>query len=309
MLPAEPVTATQERHHIPQVVDVVAAQCEQQVVLLDPDRDVEPRLGDAGVDRAHIGGRWHRLLQDEPAVVGGQARNERVEHPAREPVEVRQAVGDEREHALGRERVHLLDPVQRVGELALIVLRWGGAEPGRREQRVDRRERDHDAIDGQGRGRERGQVELGIRQDRGRGLGAVPVRRVDGEPHRHRGEMPHPLQPGERGGEAAPSEQELAAGHVEPGCAGAGIGLRVGVGLVPGPGPIRWHMVCRRSVPAAGFARGGVLRLEPVPGGLTDVPPGVVPAFTVGSPLGTSAFLAAPVFRTRGLDHDGLQEA
>jgi hypothetical protein len=52
-----------------------------------------------------------------------------------------------------------------------------------------------------------------------------------------------------------------------------------------------------------------VLRLEPFPGGLAGGLPGIVPAITLGGALGTSAFLAAPVFIASGMNHDGLQEA
>ena len=148
-------------------------------------------------------------------LVAGQPRHQGAERGAGEPGEVRQAVGHEGEHSLRCERVRRLDPVQGAGQLQLVLVAGGGRQPGRREERVDRRELDRDAIDRLGGGDEPPDVELHVRQVRPAMPGVV-VRsaRVGGEPHRGDGEVPQCLQARDGRRQAAAGHQQLAPGEV-----------------------------------------------------------------------------------------------
>jgi len=114
-------------------------------------------------------------------------------HPARQPVEVGDPICDEREHPGRRELVGALESRQGVAEVLLIGHGRGAAERGGDEHRVDRRKLSRDvstAVVERSRARdERADVELDVRQRRGRERGALRQHRVlAGQPQRAQGQ-------------------------------------------------------------------------------------------------------------------------
>ena len=116
----------------------------------------------------HVRQRGYRLLQRVTPVIGQQpwhvARHQRPMHSAWQPLEIGDAIRDEREHTAGVEGVMRLNCLQRVRQCVLVRLCRRPSQRQRRERREHRTEAHQHAVHRLRRRDVVADVELHIRQ-------------------------------------------------------------------------------------------------------------------------------------------------
>ena len=177
-LPVQAVTPAEPPKYILEEPRVVAAQREQQVIVLDDHRHLKAQLAEAGIGRTDIGRAGHRLFQDVAVPISQRARHLPPDQGApqspRQPGEVRQPVADERDQAARAPRVILLQRLQYSLHLGLVGPGRCPQQPPGEKHGVHRRHLEqHAAAKGLRRARhERGNVELNVGRLRRHGRAA-----------------------------------------------------------------------------------------------------------------------------------------